>query len=179
MFSEQIEKLKSEYTEKYVIVHSDRPEFARFRKQVGQVKTVNTNGYALVEFIDFHKNTGWYPIDVDFLKVVDKPQPKEKPAPAKKRPAGKVVVKLKAAGPAGGADKDASDSTNENASGNASDNDKENTSDNVGDNVGDNAGDNAGEKKLSALELARLEGGKEVAKETSEKNAEDNPTSLQ
>jgi len=86
MVSEQIEKIKQEYTDKYVVADANRPELARFRDHVGQVKTVNMSGRALVEFVDYHQNIGWFDIDLDYLKVVDKPAPKEK-APATKKPA--------------------------------------------------------------------------------------------
>ncbi len=88
MVSGQIEKIKQEYTDKYVVADANRPELARFRDYVGQVKTVNMSGRALVEFVDYHLNIGWFDIDLDFLKVVDKPAPKEK-APAAKKPAAK------------------------------------------------------------------------------------------
>ncbi len=92
MISEQIEKIKSEYTDKYVIVRSEKPELARFKHYVGQVKTVNMSGRVLVQFDDFNLNTGWYDIDLDFLKVVDKPLSKKgalpkKGLPPKKEPA--------------------------------------------------------------------------------------------
>jgi hypothetical protein len=95
MVSEQIEKVKQEYTDKYVVADADRPELARFRDHVGQVKTVNMSGRALVEFIDYHLNIGWFDIDLDYLKVVDKPAPKEK-APAAKKPAASPVAKKQA-----------------------------------------------------------------------------------
>ena len=84
MFSDQIEKMKREYTDKYVVVDATRPELARFRDVVGRVKTVNMSGRALVEFDDYHLNIGWYDIDPEFLKVVDKPPPKAPKAEAKK-----------------------------------------------------------------------------------------------
>ncbi|MHC4404243.1 MAG: hypothetical protein ACYTG0_31700 [Planctomycetota bacterium] len=94
MLPERIERLKQEYTDKYVAVSGDRPELARFKKMVGQVKTVNMSGRALVEF-DANNDHGWYDIELDYLKVVDKPEPKEPPkktakgaaAGAKKTPA--------------------------------------------------------------------------------------------
>jgi len=106
MVSEQIEKIKSEYTDKYVIVRAEQPELARFSNYVGQVKTVNMNRRALVQFDDFNQNIGWYDIDLDYLKVVDKPLPKEvpkkgqKPAARQKagQPAGKRAEKKPAAG---------------------------------------------------------------------------------
>jgi hypothetical protein len=115
-----IEKIKQEYTDKYVVVDPQRPELARFADVVGQVKTVNMSGRALVEFLDYHLNIGWYDIELEFLKVVDKPLPKakeekkpapkaeakpqaEKAAPVAKPPAGKpstadILAKLKGGG---------------------------------------------------------------------------------
>ena len=86
---EHIEKVKREYTDKYVAVDGDRPELARFKDFVGQVQTVNISGRALVEFMDYHLNIGWYDIDLDYLKVVDKPAPKpekKRSPPRKNRP---------------------------------------------------------------------------------------------
>jgi len=94
-----IEKLKQQYTDKYVVVDNNRPELARFGGRTGQVRTVNMSGRALVEF-EGDLNVGWYDIEVDFLKVVDKPAPKEKSAPkakAKKAPAKKAPSKLEKA----------------------------------------------------------------------------------
>jgi hypothetical protein len=81
---EQIEKIKRQYTDKYVLVDATRPELARFRDVVGRVKTVNMSGRALVEFDDYHLNIGWYDIDPEFLKVVEKPPPKAPKAETKK-----------------------------------------------------------------------------------------------
>ena len=72
MVFEHIEYLKNTYTDKNVLVDVDRPELGRFQGLTGTVKTVNMSGRALVEF-DGHKNIGWFDIDVDFLKLVDKP----------------------------------------------------------------------------------------------------------
>ena len=100
------EQLKRDYTDKYVKVDANRPELARFRNVVGQVKTVNMSGRALVEFLDYHLNIGWYDIDLSYLTVVDKPTEEsraaakaahEKPAAA---PAAKAA-KAAAAKPAG------------------------------------------------------------------------------
>jgi len=92
MVFEQIEKVKQQYTDKYVQVDGNRAELARFKDLVGQVKTVNMSGRALVEFMDYHLNIGWFDIDLDYLKVVDKPAPKpkeEKKPAAKKKPVAK------------------------------------------------------------------------------------------
>ena len=59
MVFEHIEKLKNEYTDKYVIVKEGYPELCRFQGMTGTVRTVNMNGRALVEF-DAYNNIGWY-----------------------------------------------------------------------------------------------------------------------
>ena len=93
-----IERLKADWTDKYVVINCSAPELARFAQATGQVKTVNMNGRCLVEFDQFN-NTGWYDIDPTALKIVPKPEPKpaaekqEKPAkaaPAEKAPAAKA-----------------------------------------------------------------------------------------
>ena len=94
-----IERLKSEWTDKYVVVSSPAPELARFSRTTGIVKTVNMNGRCLVEFDQFN-NTGWYDIDPACLKIVAKPEPK--PAAAKEpkaAPAAKAPVAPKPAAP--------------------------------------------------------------------------------
>lgn len=83
MVFEHIEKLKQEFTDKFVVVDEGRPELRRFNGLTGTVKTVNMNGRALVEF-DGHENIGWYDIEIDYLKVIDQPlakkdKPREKP----------------------------------------------------------------------------------------------------
>ena len=83
MVFEHIEKLKQEYTDKYVIVDDSCPELRRFVGATGTVRTVNMSGQALVEF-DVYDNIGWYDIDVDFLKIVEKPVVKEEPKAAAK-----------------------------------------------------------------------------------------------
>lgn len=103
MIFKEIEKLKKDFTDKYVVVDEQRPELKRFNGMTGVVKTVNMNGRALVEFGD-HENIGWFDIELDFLKVVDKPiEPEKKPAaakPAPAKPAAKKAAKPAAAKPA-------------------------------------------------------------------------------
>lgn len=94
MVFDQIEQLKQQYTDKYVVVDESRPELRRFRGQTGTVRTVNMSGRALVEF-DANENTGWYDIELDFLKVID--QPLEKPEPAAKKTPAKPAAKKPAA----------------------------------------------------------------------------------
>lgn len=84
MVFEQIEQLKRQYTDKYVVVDQQRPELRRFRGLTGQIKTVNMTGRALVQF-DGNNNIGWYDINLEFLTVVAAPPPKEdKKAAARK-----------------------------------------------------------------------------------------------
>ncbi len=78
MVFEHIEQLQAEYTDKYVVVDGDRPELRRFQGMTGLVKTVNMSGRALVQFDGFN-NIGWHDIDIDYLKVVDKPLSQEEP----------------------------------------------------------------------------------------------------
>jgi pyruvate/2-oxoglutarate dehydrogenase complex dihydrolipoamide acyltransferase (E2) component len=101
-FTETIEELKREYTDKYVVVDPGRPELARFEHYVGQVKTVNMSGRALVEFLDYHLNIGWFDIDLSALKVVDKPTEESKAKAEAKRAAAPAAAKPAAATDAGG-----------------------------------------------------------------------------
>src|SRR6185295_16363128 len=71
---DQVENQKLDYTDKYVVVKENVPELMRFEGYVGQVKTVNMNGRALVQF-DAWNNIGWYDIDLALLRVVPKPEP--------------------------------------------------------------------------------------------------------
>jgi len=116
LFSDSVEALKNQYTDKYVRVSTPAPELARFHDAVGQVKTVNMNGRALVEFMDYHLNIGWFDIDPSCLTVVDKPAPKDPAEKAAKPQAAAAKPAAAKAAPA------------------------------------------AGEKKLSPLELARMQG---------------------
>lgn len=94
-----IERLKAEWTDKYVVINSPAPELARFAEATGTVRTVNMNGRCLVEF-DQYNNIGWYDIDPTHLTVVTEPRPKPekaaKAAPAKtptaKKPAAKAAA---------------------------------------------------------------------------------------
>lgn len=92
---EQIEKLKREFTDKYVVVDEGRPELSRFKGMTGLIKTVNMSGKALVRF-DADNNIGWYDIGLDFLKIVPKPEPK----PEDEKHAKKVAPAAKTEGAA-------------------------------------------------------------------------------
>lgn len=89
------EQLKTDLTDKFVIVAEGVPELRRFSGLTGKVKTVNMSCRALVQF-DGPVDIGWYDIDPAFLKVIDAPLPKKSeskpeakaaPAPAAEKPA--------------------------------------------------------------------------------------------
>lgn len=88
-----IDRLKHELTDKYVIVTGDRPELARFDGFVGQVKTVNFSGRALVEFTGYLNNPAWFDIEPECLRVVDAPPPPDTLAKKAPRPAAKLPAK--------------------------------------------------------------------------------------
>jgi hypothetical protein len=72
MIPPNIEQIKREHTGQYVAVRSGRPELARFQGLVGQIKTVNMSGRALVQF-EGRNDAAWYDIDLECLDVVEKP----------------------------------------------------------------------------------------------------------
>lgn len=92
MAFDKIEKIKTDYTDLYVTLVDSPPELTRFVGLTGQVKTVNMNGRALVEWLGYHANIGWYDIDLDYLKVVEKPP---EPEPVGKKPAAKKPAATK------------------------------------------------------------------------------------
>jgi hypothetical protein len=99
---ENIEELKRQWTDKYVVVTGNRPELRRFEGYTGQVKTVNMSGRALVQF-DAWSNIGWYDIETGYLQVVPKPDPAlaGKKAETKKEAGPKAEAKAAPAKPAG------------------------------------------------------------------------------
>ena len=72
MLPERVEKLRFEYTDQYVVVEGNLPQLARYKGKIGRVHTINVNGRALVEF---ENDRGRYDLELDYLKVVDKPTP--------------------------------------------------------------------------------------------------------
>ena len=91
MVFENIEKLKRDLTDKYVVVDESLPELKRFGGLTGTVKTVNYSGRALVQF-DGYNNIGWFDIDPQFLKIIEAPLPK----PVKEEKAEKKAAPAKA-----------------------------------------------------------------------------------
>ncbi len=67
--TEQIDRLKAEWTDQFVTVNAAAPELKRFEGRVGRVVTVNWSGKALIDFCD----GGWYDIAAssEFLTRVD------------------------------------------------------------------------------------------------------------
>lgn len=96
MSLDRIEILKSQYTDKFVVVNQSAPELRRFVGLTGTVKTVNMNGRALVQF-DGPVDISWYDIDPGYLTVIKEPLPKkaeptEKKAPSKEAPKAAPTV---------------------------------------------------------------------------------------
>ncbi len=89
MSFETVERLKRDFTDKWVTVDAGTPELKRFVGLSGLIKTINMNGRALVQF-DNPVDISWYDIDLSYLKVIAAPLPKktaEKHAePAAKKP---------------------------------------------------------------------------------------------
>jgi hypothetical protein len=71
MLPEEVERLRQQYTDQYVVADSARPELARFAGRKGQIKTINMNGRALVQFDGADRS--WYDIDLAHLRFTDKP----------------------------------------------------------------------------------------------------------
>jgi hypothetical protein len=82
MLMEEVESAKQKYTDQYVAIASRRPDLMRFAGLVGQVKTVNMSGRALVEWVNYFDNIGWYDIDLRDLMIVPKPAEPEVVKPA-------------------------------------------------------------------------------------------------
>lgn len=100
MSFETVEKLKREYTDKWVIVDPNTAELKRFVGLSGRIKTINMSGRALVQF-DGPVDISWYDIDLSYLKLIDAPLPKkttEKHAEAEKKPAATAAAKPAATG---------------------------------------------------------------------------------
>lgn len=96
MHPDRVDKLRREYTDRYVKVDAARPELARFQGMLGRVMTINLNGRALVQF-DGLSNRGWYDIELDHLKVVDSPEVEaaQRAAPTKGKPPAKEEAREK------------------------------------------------------------------------------------
>ena len=85
MSFEAVERLKRDYTDKWVTVDTATPELRRFVGLSGQIKTVNMNGRALVQF-DNPVDISWYDIDLSYLKVINAPAPNPIVSPTTRRP---------------------------------------------------------------------------------------------
>ncbi|MBN2021818.1 MAG: hypothetical protein JW809_03410 [Pirellulales bacterium] len=79
MIPERIDALRHEYTDRYVVVVPNGPNLARFHDKVGRVATITAEGRALVQFDGADRAR--YDLELDFLKVVDRPIPAPKAEP--------------------------------------------------------------------------------------------------
>lgn len=72
----EIERLQTEWTDRYVRIRGDRPELKRFAGRVGRVITVNFNGKAIIDFAD----GAWYDVAAsgEFLEPVTADEAKGK-----------------------------------------------------------------------------------------------------
>jgi hypothetical protein len=76
VIADRIDELRKQYTGKYVLVDASRPELARWAGVLGEVKTINQNGRALVQFDGADR--GWHDIDPRHLGITEPPpQPAE------------------------------------------------------------------------------------------------------
>lgn len=98
MSFETVERLKRDYTDKWVTVDTATPELRRFVGLSGQIKTVNMNGRALVQF-DNPVDISWYDIDLAYLKVINAPAPKKTAEHGEKK-AAPAAAAAKPAAPA-------------------------------------------------------------------------------
>lgn len=98
MSIQRADELRRELTDKYVVVADGAPELRRFTGLTGQIKTVNMNGRALVQF-DGPADIGWYDIDPSYLTLVSAPV--KKPAVTKAAPAAKTASASAPPKPAG------------------------------------------------------------------------------
>jgi hypothetical protein len=100
MSFETVERLKRDFTDKWVTVDPGTPELKRFVGLSGRIKTINMNGRALVQF-DGPVDISWYDIDLSYLNVIAAPLPKkvaEKHAEPAKKPAAAAAPAAPAAG---------------------------------------------------------------------------------
>jgi hypothetical protein len=72
----EAEQLKQTWTDKFVRVKANLPQYERFAGQVGRVVTVNYGGKAIVDFAD----GAWYdiPASDEYLEVVPEEEAKGK-----------------------------------------------------------------------------------------------------
>lgn len=62
----RIAQLRAQWTDQWVTVRDDRPEWTRFAGRVGRVVTVNCNARVLVDFAD----GAWYDVEPAHLVLV-------------------------------------------------------------------------------------------------------------
>jgi hypothetical protein len=69
MTPEELAKLKQAYTARTVMVHTMRPELARWANVPGKVVMINCNGRALVQFEG--ADQAWYDIEPEYLDLLE------------------------------------------------------------------------------------------------------------
>ena len=72
MLPQQVGELNRRYRGRSVVVAPGQPELAPFAGLSGQIKAINYNGLALVQFAG--PDQGWHDIDLGRLQVVDRPE---------------------------------------------------------------------------------------------------------
>ena len=71
MLSSQIDELNRRYRGRQVMVDPQQPELVPLANLAGQIKAINYNGRALVQFEG--PDQGWHDIDLTCLRVVSPP----------------------------------------------------------------------------------------------------------
>lgn len=95
---ERIDRLRREWSDKYVEADASVPSLRRFAGRVGRVMTINMNGHALVQFTGTN-DIGWYDVDLARLRIVAEPAlaPKPTEGPAKPKAPPRDVVEASTA----------------------------------------------------------------------------------
>ena len=82
---ERIDRLRREWSDKYVEADASVPALRRFAGRVGRVMTINMNGHALVQFTGTN-DIGWYDVDLARLRIVAAPAHERKPTEGSAKP---------------------------------------------------------------------------------------------
>ncbi len=94
MRRERVEQLRQEYAGQRVGIEDEPSELARLAGVHGRVVTINMAGLALVQFDGADRS--WHDIELDFVKVIDQPEPEQAKAktqkPQEKQEAAKAPV---------------------------------------------------------------------------------------
>lgn len=69
---DRVERLRREWTDKFVVPRAGVAELERFAGRTGRVVTVNFSGKAIVDFADGI----WYDLELEALEVLDAGDPR-------------------------------------------------------------------------------------------------------